>query len=303
MSGMDRAGDTVIRAPRDRAAGLACWSGAVEPEPLGGGITNTNFVVRDGGDTFVVRIGDDLPLHGVLRSQELSACRAAHACGLAPEIVHHEPGALVMRFVDGTTLTEDAVRRPEMLERIIALIRRCHATMPDHLRGATAMFWPFQVCRDYLATAREGKSRVDGQLDRLADINTERECATGPIQPVFCHNDLLAANFVDDGERLWLLDWEYAGWNSALFDLANLASNSQVPAAQEQWLMETYLGRGIAPEDLRRFHAMKCASLMRETLWSVVQELHATLDFDFAAYTEDNLARFDAAYEEFKART
>lgn len=298
-------GDTahpVARLPRERAAGLSCWSGPVEPEPLGGGITNTNFVVRDGADTFVVRIGDDLPLHGVLRSQELSACRAAHACGLAPEIVHHEPGALVMRYVNGTTLTEDHVRDPETLERILGLVRRCHVRMPDHLRGATVMFWPFQVCRDYLATAREGRSRLGDQLDRLASINAELERATGPIQPAFCHNDLLPANFLDDGERLWLLDWEYAGWNTPFFDLANLASNSQVPAEREQWLVETYLDRRMTPDDRRRFHAVKCASLMRETLWSVVQEIHATLDFDFVAYTAENLARFDAAYEEFKTQ-
>ena len=286
-------------APREQAAGLACWSGPVEPEPLAGGITNTNFVVRDAGETFVVRIGDDLPLHGVLRSQELAACRAAHACGLAPEIVHHEPGALVMWFVQGDTLTEEDVRRPEMLARIVDVIRRCHTDMPYHLQGATLMFWAFQVCRNYLATTRDGTSRIAPQLSRLANINAELEHAVGPINPVFCHNDLLPANFLDDGERLWLLDWEYAGWNTALFDLANLASNSQMPDEQERGLLEMYFERATGTEELRRFAAIKCASLLRETLWGAVQELHSDLDFDFAGYTDENLARFDRAYEAF----
>ncbi len=286
--------------PRDRAAQLSCWSGPVDPQPLGGGITNTNFVVRDGEETFVVRIGEDLPLHGVVRTQELATCRAAHACGLGPEIVHHEPGALVMRFVDGTTLTEDAVRRPEMLERLVPVLRRCHTDMPRHLHGATLMFWPFQVCRNYLATAQSGTSRVGARLAGWSAANGELERAVGPIQPVFCHNDLLPANFIDDGRTIWLVDWEYAGWNTALFDLANLASNSQLPPEQQGWLLEAYFGRRLEAAERRRYHAIQCVSLLRETLWSVVQELHATLDFDFAAYTDENLARFERAYEEFQ---
>ena len=261
-----------------------------------------NFVVRDGSETFVVRIGDDLPLHGVLRSQEAATCRAAHACGLAPEIVHHEPGALVMRFVHGTPLTAEALRRPDMLERAIGVVRVCHMDMPRHLRGATVMFWVFQVCRDYLASAAEGNSRLAPQLAHFGATNAELELALGAIRPVFCHNDLLPANFLDDGDRLWLIDWEYAGWNTALFDMANLASNSELPPEQERWLLEMYFARRPTTEEWRGFQAVKCASLLRETLWSAVQELHATIDFDFATYTDQNLARFESAYAAFHVK-
>jgi hypothetical protein len=91
---------------RDRAANLDFWSSPVEPEPLGGGITNTNFIVRDRGESFVVRIGDDIPIHGVMRFNEIAAARAAHAAGISPEIVYQADGVFVMRFIKGKTLIE-----------------------------------------------------------------------------------------------------------------------------------------------------------------------------------------------------
>ncbi len=284
----------------ERAARLTCWSGPVEPEPLAGGITNTNFVVRDRGETFVVRIGDDIPVHGVMRFNEVAAARAAHAAGLSPEIVHHEPGAIVMRFVEGRTLSEDDVRAPAMLERILPLVRACHYEIPKRLRGPALMFWVFHVNRDYVATAREGGSRMAGALPRYLAINEELERALGEITVVFGHNDLLAANFIDDGDRLWLLDWDYAGYNTGLFDLANLASNNRLSAEQEDWLLEAYFRRPVTDGLRRRLSAMKCASLLRETLWSIVSEIHSSLDFDYASYTEENRSRFEAAYEAFQ---
>lgn len=283
-------------SPSQFAARLTCWSAPVQPEPLSGGITNTNFVVHDGGDTFVVRIGDDLPLHGIIRRHELATCVAAHNCGLSPEIVHHEPGAMVMRFIDATTLTGDDIRQPETLRRVAELIQRCHAQMPRHLHGPSLMFWVFQTCRNYLETAASSPGRLPDDLSELGACNEALESAIGPMIPVFCHNDLLAANILDDGETLWLLDWEYAGWNSAYFDLANLASNNEMTPEQESVLLETYFGRRVEPRDRTQIRTMKCASLLRETLWSLVQEQHSSVDFDYAEYTNDHLARFRAEY-------
>lgn len=284
-----------------RAAQLSCWSGKVDPQPLKGGITNTNFVVEDGGERFVVRIGDDIPVHGVLRFNELAAAKAAEAVGISPAIVHHQPGALVMRHVEGRTLTpEDIARRP-MLERILPLVRRCHREMPKHLSGPVLMFWVFHVLRSYAHALRERGSAHRPKLPRLLAVAEDLERAVGPIEVVFGHNDLLAANFIDAGERLWLIDWDYAGFNSPLFDLANLASNNGLRPADEAWLLESYFGHCDA-EILNRYHAMKCASLLRETMWSMVSEVTSTLDFDYAAYTSDYLGRFEAALAAFKTR-
>ena len=111
---------------------------------------------------------------------------------------------------------------------------------------------------------------------------------------------MLAANFIDDGQRLWLLDWDYAGYNTALFDLANLSSNNALSLQQEDWILENYYRQPVTDRLRRRLAAMKCVSLLRETLWSIVSEIHSTLDFDYVNYTGKNLSRFENAYEAFR---
>jgi len=283
----------------EKARALRCWYGPVDPQPLAGGITNTNFVVTDNSGKFVVRIGDDIPEHGIMRFNELATSRAAFAAGISPEVVHAEPGALVLKFIDGKTFGPEDVRKPENLQRIIPLIRKVHDELPNHFRGAALVFWVFHVLRDYTQTLKEADSRMLGQLASLSEMAAILEKAVGPVEMVFGHNDLLAANFIDDGARLWLIDWDYAGYNSPLFDLGGLASNNEFSPEQERWLLEAYYG---APADdglLRRYEAMKCASLLRETMWSMVSEVHSTIDFDYIAYTDENLARFRRAYETF----
>jgi thiamine kinase-like enzyme len=288
--------------PHVRAARLSCWSGPVEPEPLTGGITNRNFLVRDRGERFVVRIGADIPVHHVVRAAELAASRAAAAAGLSPAVVHHEPGALVLSYIEGRTLGADDLRARPMLTRAHALIRSCHRDLQQHLRGPALFFWPFHIARDYAATLAAGGSRFLGEVPRLLAAAAELEAAVGSIEVVFGHNDLLAANFIDDGARLWLIDWDYAGFGCALFDLGNLASNNELTPADEAWLLESYFERPLTAALERRYRAMKCASLLREAMWGMVSELHSTLDFDYATYACGYLARFERALAAFKER-
>jgi len=279
-----------------RTAALACWRRRVTPQPLGGGISNHNFLVEDRGERFFVRIGEDFEVHNVLRRFELAASRAAHAAGLSPEVVYAEPGAMVFRYIDGRTLAPEDVRDPEMLGRIAALLRTCHRELPRHFRGPAPIFWVFQVLRDYAARLAEDGHRLVGELPRYMTAAERLEAAVGPVDLAFGHNDLLAANLIDDGERLWLVDWEYAGFNSPLFDLGGLASNNQLSPDLEEQLLELYFDAPVTDELRGRYRAMKCASLLREAMWSMVSELHLTVDFDYVAYTAENLDRFEKAY-------
>lgn len=282
-----------------RAADLTCWSGAVQPIPIEGGITNRNFLVEDKGRRFFVRIGDDIPIHGVMRFNELAATRAAAAIGLSPPVVYSERGAIVTAFIEGRTWTPEDARDPGNVVRAVELVRRCHRDMPTQVRGPVLMFWVFHVARDYAQTLRADESRHGDRLDDLLARAAELEAAVGPIDVVFGHNDLLAANFIDDGDRLWLVDWDYAGFNSPLFDLANFASNNELTGEQERALLEIYFGRPSDAPLWRRYGAMKCASLLRETMWSMVSETRSSIDFDYATYTDENLARFERAYRDF----
>lgn len=283
-----------------RAARLPCFDNPVEIAPLSGGITNVNLTVRDGDRRFVVRLGSDIPEHGVFRWNELALSRAAQAAGVSPAVHYHEPGVLVLDFIDAQTYTEDMASDPANVPRIIALLKQTHQALGPQLTGPVLTFWPFQVNRTYAARLRADGSRYVAQLpDLMADLQ-RLEDATGPVTLVIGHNDLLAANILDDGVRLWLIDWEYGGFNTPLFDLAGLAGNNGFSESQERDMLEQYFDRP-ADTHWRAYQAMKCVSLMRETLWSMTSEIHSDLDFDYAAYTAENMARFQAALQDFQS--
>ncbi len=283
-----------------RIAALPCWRGSVEIEPLSGGMTNLNFRVRDADADFVVRLGEDDPVHLISRANEIAACRAAHAVGVAPELVYHEAGILVVRFIEGRVFDEADVRDPHNLGRIIQLLGRLHREAPRHFNSVPVMFWVFQVLRHYHNLLDQGDSAHRSRLADLRRIAEDLEARTGPVEIVFAHNDLLPANFIDDGDRLWLIDFDYAGFDSPLFDLSNLASNNELSAGQERGMLATYFDGPPDEARLASYHAMKCASLLRETMWSMVSELGSRVEMDFAEYTAKNLSRFEAVYRDYR---
>ena len=286
--------------PLHVAATLPCWTTRVSPVPLGGGMTNDNFVVEDDGRRYVVRVGGDIPAHAIVRATEAVASHAAHAAGVSPRVHYADPTAMALDFVEGRTLTAEDVQNPANHTRLVDLIRRAHREIPKHFPGPAPLFWVFQVVRHYDRVLRSLHSEHVPALPAFAKKAERLEQAVGPIDIVFGHNDMLAANLLDDGERLWLVDWEYAGFNSPLFDIAGLASNSGLPPKAAEPVLELYFERPVDDALRRRMAAMTAASLMRETLWSMVSELTSGIDFDYRAYTQDNLRRFDATYAAFE---
>lgn len=281
-----------------RAAELACFSNPQDIRPLGGGITNVNLFVRDGKNEYVVRLGDDIEEHGVMRWNELAISQAAASAGFSPKVIHFEPGVLVLEFLQAKTCQEADVCDPRNLPRIIELIARVHQTMAAQLTQPVLAFWPFQVNRFYITRLYADNSSHKLALPEMLKQTTLLEAAVGPIDLVISHNDLLAANILDDGNRLWLIDWEYGGYNSPLFDLAGLASNNGLSESQEQAMLEQYFS-GVSDKRWCAYQAMKCASLMRETLWSMTSEIHSDIDFDYGAYTAENISRLNAALSDF----
>jgi thiamine kinase-like enzyme len=286
-------------AAEDIIRSLAFWTGPIKIEPLSGGMTNRNYLVDHGRAKFAVRLGEDIPVHMISRANELAASRAAHAAGLSPQIHFHAPGVLVMDYIEARMLSPADIIDPRMIRRLSSLIRVCHTEMPKYFRGPAMIFWVFQVIRDYANTLKEGDSAHLGELPLLLKKAEALESAAGPYSIVFGHNDLLAANLLDDGDRLWLIDWDYAGFNSPLFDLGGLSSNNSMPEERELTLLEAYFEAPVDEALWRRYKAMKCAALLRETLWSMVSEIHSTIGFDYRTYTSENRRRFEDAYTQF----
>jgi thiamine kinase-like enzyme len=282
-----------------RIAGLPIWSGAVEIAPLAGGISNLSFTVTDPGGKFVVRITRDFPFHHVFRDREVMSARAAHTAGFAPEIVHAEPGLMVSRFVEGRVLTAEDVRSD--IPRIAEFLRHFHTQMPPLISGPGYIFWVFHTNRDYVRQLREEGRAIDA--DRWLAINDELEAAQMPLPIRFGHHDLLPANLIDDGKRLWLIDYEYAGFDTAMFDLANLSSNNGFTAGQSRALLESYFGASPTYETLRSHAAMEAASLLREALWSLVSVTRLDAPgVDYQAYADENFVRLEAALDAYRDR-
>ena len=127
-------------------------------------------------------------------------------------------------------------------------------------------------------------------------VNLALRTLAGPVEIAFGHNDLHAANFIDDGDRIWLIDWEYAGFNSPLYDLGGLAANNELDVIGERWLTDRYFGTPVCEPRLASYAAMKCASILRDAMWGMVSELHSKIDFDYVAFTEENIERFERAW-------
>lgn len=280
---------------------LPLWKGPVEIKPLIGGISNESWLVTDAAGGHVVRLGQDFPFHHVLRDRELMTARAAEEAGFSPAVEYAETGIMVCRHLNARTYAEDDVRAN--IERIAKLMRAFHEKMPHHVSGPGFMFWPFHVVRDYARTLHDADSRMVGHLPSYLALADELEAAQTPLPIVFGHNDLLPANLLDDGERLWLIDFEYAGFSTAMFDLAGLSSNAGFSEEQSEALLGTYFG--TAPDEglLRSLAAMQCASLLREAMWSMVSELHLNAPgTDYVAYTGENLRRLEAALDTYRSR-
>jgi thiamine kinase-like enzyme len=289
-----------MKPVEDRISKLPVWTSQIEIAPLKGGLSNESYTVTSGTEKFVVRLGSDYPFHHVLRERELMTARAAHAAGFAPEVVYAEPGLMVSRFINGQTYGEAEVR--ENLADVARLMRRFHIAMPAHVSGPGFIFWVFHVIRDYGHTLVAGNSRMAGKVPGYVELAAKLEAVQEPLPIVFGHHDLLPANFIHDGSRLWLIDFEYAGFGTAMFDLAGIASNAGFDAAQAVELLGVYFDAAPSAA-LRQSHAaMQCASLLREAMWSMVSELYLNAPgVDYEAYTAENLDRLAASLDAYQS--
>lgn len=284
---------------KDRIEGLGLWQGSIEIAPLKGGISNESWIVQDRTGRHVVRFGEDYPFHHVDRHREAMVARAAAEAGFAPALRHAAEGVMVTDYLGAKTYGAEDVRAA--IGPIATLLRRFHTEMPRHVSGPGFFFWPFHVVRDYARTLARDGSRMVAELPRYLALADALEAVQVPLPIVFAHNDLLPANLLDDGQRLWLIGFEYAGFSTALFDLAGLSSNAGFSPDETQALLTAYFGQPPDAALTRAMAAMQCASLLREAMWSMVSELHLNAPgTDYPAYTAENLARMDAALDAYQ---
>jgi thiamine kinase-like enzyme len=265
-------------------------------EPIGGGITNLNYRVAVEDQAYVVRIpGQNSEYLGIDRRHEYLCNQAAHEAGVAPAVVAflEDVGVLVTRFVEGRGLTREEMAHHAMLRRVAATVRRYHDG-----RSFPGSFTPFQAVRDYLAFCAPRGAPLPPQFPAMLAHADRLEAALDPLgTPRPCHNDLLLANWIDDGHQLWLIDWEYAAMGDSFFDLGNFAVHHQLTDEEERILLEAYLG-GAGPRDVARLKLMKIISDLREAMWAMVQVTISNLDYDFVAYGQRHFDRYEAQLQD-----
>jgi len=290
-----------MRPPTDVIEAVQAQLGPLRdgPAPLGGGITNHNWRARFGDTDVVLRIaGEETDLLGIDRGAERQATEAAAALGVAPEVLAYLPeqGCVVTRFVDGTPLDDGALAQGPVLETVARALRAFH---DGGLRLPVGFDVP-GLARTYLALVRDRAGAVPDGADEAAALATRIAAVLHGHEhaPVPCHDDLLPANLLCRGERLWIVDWEYAGMGDRYFDLGNLSVNNGLDEAADERLLAAYWGEPCTPRRFAALRLMRAMSDVREALWGVVQGTISSLDFDFAGYAEEHLRRLRASTDD-----
>jgi len=262
------------------------WANATNMKisSLDGGITNSNFRVDVGGESFALRIaGADTDMLGINREYEHAANLAAGKLGIAPEVIYviQPEGYLVTRFISARPFPPEEIRQPDNIRKVMEVVRQIHS-MPE----IPGTFSVFRTIEEYAEIARRYHVEFPEKFGWLMERTQAAEAALmknpEPLRP--CHNDLLNANFLIDG-RIYVLDWEYAGMGDIFFDLANFSDHHELTDEQDQWLLECYFGE-TTPRHTAHLKIMKVMSDFREAMWAMVQIGISQLDFDYRGYAD-----------------
>jgi thiamine kinase-like enzyme len=261
--------------------------------PLSGGITNRNYLVAAAGraERYVIRLaGNDTHLLGISREVEHAATVAAAGVGVGPEVVGfiRPESYLVTRFIEGRTLDQAEVHRPDTIEMVADALRRVHGGP-----AIPGLFIPFRIVELYRALARDRGVRIPAEYELAHAIARRIELALlgSPTDLRPCHNDLLNANFIVDRDRIRIVDWEYAGMGDPFFDLANFSVNHDLSADEDSRLVTAWAGAPPPTSGLARLALMRVVSDFREAMWGVLQQGISTLDVDFVGYAGEHFER------------
>jgi thiamine kinase-like enzyme len=264
--------------------------------PIAAGLTNKNYRVDVGDRTYFLRIpGSSTELLAIDRANELENTQAAAEAGVGPKVVHHDPntGALLLEWIDGRTMSNDAFRAAGMPARIAESLRKLH-TGPRFRDD----FDMFRLTEYYLSVVDGRAIRIpNGYRDELPKVKLIEAALTAhPVPTVPCHNDLLAENYLDDGRQLWIVDYEYSGNNDPTFELGNTAQELGFDAARQEELCAAYFGEAT-PALVARMRLQMIMSDVGWTLWAAIQAAISSIDYDFWGWAEERWGRASTAFQ------
>ncbi len=267
------------------------WNAAeAQVTELTGGLTNQIYLVEINSKKYVLRrLSSNTDHLGIDRDCEAEATQIAADLGIGPHVYYFskEQGILVVDFVESQPLKEEDFLVPERLERIVQTIKKYHSGP-----SIPASFCPFKTVRAYHDLALENGVKLPPEVEPALALALKMDSELSSVRTCCpCHNDLLAGNFLDDGQSIWVIDWEYAGMGDPFFDLGNFSVNQKLNAEDKRRLLTLYFGE-YRESDSTHLEYMTLASDLREAFWGFLQSGVSEMDIDYYGYGKEHLDRF-----------
>ncbi len=277
---------------RENISNLPCFRDVSDVAVLPGGLTNQNFKVTDAIGSYVVRFPSDVAHLGIDREVELSCLKNAQSIGVAPHLIYSDTGVLVTSFVEGASLTDETANRRDVLYAVVNAFKQLHVPLHD-LHGRIFFVSPYRSITEHIRTIRKHIIPIDGDIEQYSAMTRKLYSSLPPFVPVLCHADLVGGNVIFDGQKAWLIDWEYAGMGDPLFDLGWFAVANNLSEDSCRLMLESYYGKQDK-QTWSSFNAMRILCALRDALWGVVQTHGSALDLDYGEHAR----KYFAVYEE-----
>jgi len=280
---------------------LSFFQGNIDLEFIEGFMANDSYIVSDDSNKYVVKIGGNKQDYGVVRSHEIEASKAGYKAGISPKVIYFDDSILVFQFIQSNHLTPEKVKEKKTLKKIIHLIKIVHKKVVNFLEGPNLSNDIFKMINVKIFHLKE---KNNPHIDKLNNFIKDCEIFEKEFESnekVFTHNDFFYKNILDDNKKLWLIDWEFSGFNSPYLDLANLSKNNEFSEDEDNFILEGYYGDSITSNSKIKLHMFKCISLLNEVLWSMVSEISSTKDYDFVSYTDKVLKRYEKQFDYYNS--
>ena len=280
---------------------LPFFKGSLDLKFIEGFMANDNYIVSDDSNKYVVKIGGDKQDYGIVRSHEIEASKAGYKAGISPKVLYFDDSILVTQYIQSNHLTPEKVKEKETLKKIIHLIKIVHKEVVNFLEGPNLSNGIFQMINVKIFHLKEKNNPHTDKLNNFIKDCEIFERESKSHETVFTHNDFFYKNILDDDKKLWLIDWEFSGFNSPYLDLANLSKNNEFSEDDDNFILEAYEGDSITSNSKFKLHLFKCVSLLNEVLWSMVSEISSKKVFDFVSYTNNMLKRYEKQFDYYNS--
>ena len=280
---------------------LPFFKGSIDLKFIEGFMANDNYIVSDDSNKYVVKIGGDKQDYGIVRSHEIEASKAGYKAGISPKVLYFDDSILVTQYIQSNHLTPEKVKAKETLKKIIHLIKIVHKEVVNFLEGPNLSNGIFQMINKQILYLKEKNSPYTDILNNfIKDCEIFRR-ESKSHKTVFTHNDFYYKNILYDDKKLWLIDWEFSGFNSPFLDLANVSKNNELSEDDDNFILEEYYGDSFDSNFKYKFHMQKCVSLLNGALWSMIAEIFSKKVFDYVSYTDKMLKRYEKQFDYYNS--